>query len=431
MTTPTIDDAIAQANTLLATEQILARPSVTRVSTLKAAANTPALQSWAAVGAYNVQTVVAGLPFRGTAPNTASDIASEIGAWCGAAFDYANQRMFFTAGGGHGDGYANQVIDLVAEQGFSLLRDQTPFPPDQPTPGYAPLNVQSPFLPTRGDGFYIPAGATSAVQVVPMIGKASIYFDGAPASRHTYGGECWLPTQQCVLLMSGSVWGAGGGYDSFVGWFDPVTRQWTRKADHPHPMSGLVSSYDALHDKVIYLSNGTAYWMQYDPATDTHKRLDNNAAPWTSGIGGPFMQVCCAPDGYAYAVVKSGFGGTPSQQAVGATPNSILRLKLGQSTAQPVQVVQTTGDPTIMNSASPGMEYDPERNALVFFDARTPGAVAILNLSTFALTTQAITPVAGSASSTNGVWGKFRRYAPNKYVMVADAGTAPSLITLT
>ena len=391
--------------------------------------------AWSGPGQYNVSTIVAGLPFKGTALGPDAIIGSITLAWCGAAFDYATSTMHIVAHGGHGDSWLNESYAIqVPNGGWVKTRAQTSFPPDQHVAGYAPvngINVGQDRLPTRGDGFYIPAGATSATQVTPFVNNASVYFDGAPCSRHTYGGECWLPTQQRVLLMTGATWGGGGGYDWYVGWFDPATGSWTRKANHPQPYNGLVSSYYAGGDKVIWCSNGTAYCYAYDPATDTHTRLDSGAAPFGRGFGGPFTQICCAPDAssglwYVYMVMKGGMASIP-----GCTVNSILRLKLGQGTRQAWEIVNVTGDVTGMNGNCPGIEYDPDKQALVFYAASDPSNYSVLRLTDFAIERVPIQGAAPNVSATSsGIWGRFRRYAPHSYVLFNSPVLPLSLITL-
>ena len=92
-----------------------------------------------------------------------------------------------------------------------------------------------------------------------------------------------------------------------------------------------------------------------------------------------------------------------------------------------------TGDTSIMYSMSPGMEYDPDLNAFVFWSWQFPASLSILDLSTFAITT---VPIAGTAptatqvaDSSAGVWGRFRRVSKGVYCVMVSANAPMYLIT--
>lgn len=353
-------------------------------------------------------------------------------AWNGAAFDYATGTMHIVVPGGHTDSWLNQSFACDVSTGTWRVTDtQSAFPPDQHVAGYAPTYDDAGTQPTAGTGFL----ADGKTPVTPHVNHAIQYFDGKPASRHIYGGSCWLPTQQRVLLISGSNWQSGAA-DFFVGWFDPVAGKWTRKANAPLAYDGISSARDSVRDLVYWNRSGTQYVYAYNPATDAHTLVGSHftspADPLDSDFG-PQVSICCdGPCTYLYATIYKGWiARSPTLPA--AYQNAIVRMKLGQSGLQTWQPVTVTGDTSILYSMSPGMEYDPERNALVFWSHQFPTSLGILDLTTFVMST---VPIAGTgptatelSDTSSGVWGRFRRVAPNSYVLMASANAALYRIT--
>ena len=345
-------------------------------------------------------------------------VGSIVSAWNGAAFDYATSTMHICSAGGHGDSWNNQCYALPIPGGpWRVTKPQTVWPPDTHHDTYQPVNRYAQTIPTAGNGY----DQTGTYPVQPWVNNAQMYTDGAPMSKHVYGALVWLPIQQRVMLHAGSDF-PGGSSDNYCGWFNPVDGTWTRKANCPRSEPGQCSDYDAVRNKVVYNVIGTEFVYVYDPAADTHTKIGPiNTDPLSAGVGGPYCQAKVVGD-YFYLTTQHGFT---------AYPNSIVRMKLGQplSPLQRWEPVAFSGDSTAVFGNCPGMEYDPERNALVFWAVEDPGNVSILSLATFAVTKQPITaPV--TTDTTRGVWGRFRRYAPNQYVLIVSSALSPSFITL-
>ena len=350
-------------------------------------------------------------------------------AWNGAAFDYATGTMHMVVPGGHTDSWINQSFACDVMTGTWRKTDgQTAFPPDQHVPGYAPTYDDAGTTQTLGTG-YLADGKTP---VTPHLNHAIVYFDGKPASRHTYGAPCWLPTQQRVFLISGSNWQSGAG-DFFCGWFDPVAGVWTRKNNTPLSFDGISSVYDSLRDLIYWNRSGTEFVYAYNPATDGHTKIGAKAGDPLNADFGPQVQICC--DGnfnYLYATIYKGWiARSPTLPATYA--NAIIRMKLGQTGLQGWEPVAVTGDTSIMYSMSPGMEYDPDLNAFVFWSWQFPGSLSILDLATFAITT---VPIGGTpptptqvADSSSGVWGRFRRISKGRYCVMVSANAPMYQIT--
>jgi len=355
-------------------------------------------------------------------------IADITNAWNGAAFDYATATMHLVGPGGHSDSWVNQCFACDVTTGtWRVTGTQTPWPPDQHVPGYAPTEIDG-VTPTAGNGYE----SNGTTPVTPFVNKGIVYFDGKRSSRHNYGGTVYLPTQKQVLGISGSSWNNGDG-DLYCGWFDPVAGNWTRKGNLPGSYDGISSAYDSVRHLVYWNRSGTEFVTAYDPAADTHTRIGTTSPDRLNADYGPYLQMCCdGPCDYVYATLMGGWiKKNPNLPA--AYANAIIRMPLGKSTLQVWQPVTVTGDTSIMYANCPGFEYDPDLNAFVFWSPATPASLSILDLSTFAITT---VPIAGTVPTTaqladcaHGTWGRFRRVSKGLYCVMVSANAPMYLIT--
>lgn len=360
-----------------------------------------------------------------TGPTSIRDITN---AWNGASFDYAKGMMHLVGPGGHTDSWINQCFACDVKAGtWSVTGTQTPWPPDKHVAGYAPTYSDRTTL-TNGNGYEL----DGKTPVTPWVNNAVVYFDGKPASRHTYGGRIWLPTQQRVLTLSGSCWYSGSG-DYYCGWFDPSSDTWTRKGNLPYYYDGISSAYDSVRDVVYWNRQGTEYVYAYNPVADTHTKVGSAVGDPLNADYGVNIQLCCdGPCSYVYATIMGGWlKKNPNLPA--AYANAIVRMPLGKSTPQAWQPVAVTGDTTIMYGRSPGFEYDPDLNAFVFWSADYPASLSILDLTTFAIST---VPIAGTAPTSTqiadsqaGIWGRFRRVSQGLYCVMISANAPMYLIT--
>lgn len=405
-TMPTIDTVIADLQTALADAESISAP--------------PKTWTFSQVGSPLAPFVDATSwhPYVGKV--AATMISNITGAWNGAAFDYATGTMHLVGAGGHSDSWINQCFACDVSTGtWRVTGTQTPWPPDQHIPGYAPTENDG-VTPTSGNGFE-PNGTTP---VTPFVNKGIVYFDGKRSSRHNYGGTIWLPTQKQVLGLSGSSWNNGDG-DLYCGWFDPVAGSWTRKGNLPTNYDGISSAYDRVRDLVYWNQAGTENIYAYNPATDTHTRIGTAVGDKLNADYGPYLQMCCdGPCDYVYATLRGGWlAKNPNLGPVYA--NAIVRMKLGQSTPQPWQPIVVNGDTTIMYGNCPGFEYDPDLNGFVFWTPEHPASLSVLDLSTFVINTY---PIAGTAPTstqladcTTGTWGRFRRVSTGVYTVMVSA----------
>jgi hypothetical protein len=382
-----------------------------------------------------------------TPPGT-GPLAGITWAWNGAAFDYVRGRMHIVCSGGHNDSWNNQSYAIQLPNGaWTQNSQQTPWPPDQHVTGYAPT-YQDGTTPTLGTGYEVDGSpVTPFVGGRPVNDGVAIYWDGRPASRHVNGGTVWLPDQQVVLLLGGSPWYFGTP-DRYVGWFFPDTGVWTRVNNIPHtvnPHMGIDAVYDDTRGVVFWQNDGGASVMMYDPQTDTHTKIgptisDPIAANITGGNGrmgitadGQWLYLVYGNDNQsdpANIGYNNPLGGFVNRQP-GLDPsynNAILRMRLtgNWSVKEDWQPMQMTGDTTgAIWGYMPGMEYDPDTNSFVFWAVNDPNYLSILSLDSFfcrrVLIANGTAPtIAQLHDSAFGIWGRFRRYAPNSYYLMVS-----------
>jgi hypothetical protein len=231
-----------------------------------------------------------------------------VAAWSGGVADTQRNRLVVW-GGGHQDYYGNEVyaLDLNA---VKMLRLNEPSPPN-----------------TGGD----------CVETLS---------DGAPNSRHTYGGLAYIAHADQMFAFSGSL-ACGGGYFSDATWtLDFASMSWTQRDDGPTAVPGATSDYDPVTKKV-YLHDLDELWS-YDVDSDSYQLLESNNGEETdyhmTGVFDPGRKLWIM------------FGG--GQVRVHA---------IGNGSAGPMQIwdSQTTGCGPLQNADYPGLAYYPNEKVIV------------------------------------------------------------------
>jgi hypothetical protein len=240
-------------------------------------------------------------------PSAPGSPGSVMAAWSGGAVDTKRNRLFVW-GGGHGDYGGNElyIFDLAS---LAWARTWGPTA-DIPPAGY----------------------------------QVETYPDGNPASRHTYDGLAYLPTQDKFWTAGGSLWSGSGAGSAGTWTFDPVAFNWERRAQCPYYGVSVFSDYDPVSKK-IYHGSDKGLLAEYDPATDI----------WTT---------------------KAEINGLPlGEEAVGAIdPVARVFVILGNGTLMTyhletgvVQVRTTQGPQNVVNTRGPGLLYDPVLKKIVGF----------------------------------------------------------------
>lgn len=277
-------------------------------------------------------------------------------SWSGGAFDTKRNRLIVW-GGGHNAYYGNELYALNL-QSFKMER--------LTDPGLPPASYE--------------------------LCSEAIANGAQPNSRHTYGGLAYIPTTDQFFINGGAIACGASGRSTATWTFDFTALTWQNRNPGgvtPAWWEGKVSDYDPNTQKV-YLHDAE-YLNVYDPAANTWQRLSPYEWP-------PL-------DGHQTAVID------PKRRKfviVGAGAMMMYDLSAGSTYTR--TNLTTTGGDALVNSAYPGLAYDPVSDRIVGWNGGD--TVYSLNLDTNVWTP--ITYPGGpsapsrSGSGTHGRW----RYAP-------------------
>lgn len=189
-----------------------------------------------------------------------------------------------------------------------------------------------------------PARRLTDPSVYPLTtaGTTDVLADGRPASRHTYDNQIYLPDQDAVFLVGGSLWKSGTwGRTSWF--FHRQTNQWERRADCPH--SGVFQlDWDPVLKLVVARSGNGGTIVTYNPVT--------NGWTWRKGgLGGTASERTgvLVPEDRKFYYVGWTYG-TPSE-------NNLLRTVDLNTWSHSVQT--TTGATAMCAVRGPGLCYVP------------------------------------------------------------------------
>jgi hypothetical protein len=233
-------------------------------------------------------------------------------------------------------------------------------------------------------------------EAVPCV---SIYPDGTPVSRHTYGLPIYLPNQDVFFAcpMVGRFCG-GSGADPHTWYFDFEGGQWINKNPGGIQVNGQ--------------HGGTVY----DPVT-------NKVYGWStsySGQGGFFAYDVAANRWDNLNPSRSNFWGAPNGALdtkrnriviIGANGGEIKVIDLSDP-SYTIQSIATSGGGSNVLNGQPGVVYDPVVDRIVAWDG---GPVWVMHPENWTWTQKATCP---QAATGNGTYGRFA-YSPseNAYVV--------------
>jgi hypothetical protein len=287
-----------------------------------------------------------------------------VGAWSGGAFDTKRNRLILW-GGGHADYYGNELYALELNskpRRIVRLTDPSPFP--------------NPYVTTE------------------------VMSDGAPCSRHTYGGIAYIAHADRLFAYGGAKAGNGGG--STLTWtFDFATNRWQNmnpKGTAPGSANFdtiVAAAYDPVTRKV-FVRNSSSF-ASYDYDTNT----------WTTLKSGDPMSAFQAGDVTdVIDPVRRKF------VVVGPGPNGVRVIDLKGSGGYASVPLATTG---IYPSHAPGLAYHEPSGLIVAWDGSAdttvpPDTVYTLNLESATWTAYQY-PKPPFAPSSRGTFGRWQ-YSP-------------------
>jgi hypothetical protein len=281
-------------------------------------------------------------------------------AWNSAVMDTKRNRLIVW-GGGHNDYYGNELY-AVNLNDLSIQRLNDPGLPIQST--------------------------------VTGYGQPAIANGTQANSRHTYDGIAYMANLDKMFVQGGAPAGAFGGITNDTWTFDFATMQWQRMAPTgsiPAAVPGIVTAYDPNSGKIFVHDDANLY--AYDYATDNYQLLAvNNAIDY-------HLTAVIDPVRKKYVMIGGGQAWVYS-----IAPGSTYTR----------QALATTGGSTIINSAYPGLAYDPVSDRIVAWHGGD--TVYSLNLDTNVWTPSTIAGGPG-APQVNGTIKRWS-YSPASGVFV-------------
>lgn len=303
--------------------------------------------------------------------------ANVMDPWSGGAFDTKRNNLIVW-GGGHGDYVGNEVY-VFSLDSLKWFRLNAPSNPPAVDVAYAA--------------------------------------DGGPCSRHTYEYVEYMPGIDRFCSFGGAgFWQSGQTGTAHTDCFDFDSLKWTAYADVPERAHsiGAFAAVDPVTGHAWQHGAGGKMLIlaELDPVANAWTA---HSGMWTEGENDFSYGLTAAIDPVRRRFVAVGTG-------------VVWNWPLDSSAAQYAgSMMQTTGDTEIINTNSPGLEYDPISDKFV---AWSGGAdVYLLDMDTRVWTkqapaaTNAVTP---TAAAQWGTFGRFR-YCPQKNVFVTVNRTGENI----
>jgi len=278
--------------------------------------------------------------------------SSVVSAWSGAAYDSRRHRLL-VFGGGHRNYCGNEVYAFdVHALAWTRLTEPSPPPFDRDPLG-----------------------------------------DGAPASRHTYDGLQYSPRADRMIAFGGSR--STDGHETRLTWlFDPEARTWRNAEPAGSPPGAgqaynLSSAYDAATDRMLMRDPRAIYAL--DLAANTWTKLADAPHTWSQQRG-----------------------------AIDPTRRLYFTIGAGEFTVFDIDKQRdvtsewsTQGADGLIGAPAPGLDYDPDTDALVGWSGGAPYILA-LNGRRW---TRSAAPGAPAAQQPFGTFGRWR-YVPDLHAFI-------------
>jgi hypothetical protein len=323
-----------------------------------------------------------------------SNCHSLIDAWSGGVADAARNRLIIW-GGGHNDYYGNEIyaLDLNTNK---LTRLNEPSPVNGNPPFHSPECVEA-------------------------------LSDGAPNSRHTYGGLAYIAHADRMFVFSGSLGCAGGGVGDDTWTLDLATLKWRRmdptgnKNAHPNPVYfDAMADYDPVTKLVFIDDRGSALWS-YSYERNTYTPLVD-----TPGLGLGSNAVV-DPKRRQFLIFGPDAKAKPSLHSVNIGSSGHYAMR--DLTAKAVGCDVLMGK----DADYPGLAYDPVIDRIVgWVNAVDTNSVYIYDPDKNTCTTRTFPGGPVVRPEARGVSGRWR-YFPGKgvFALVSDARQNAFLLRLT
>jgi len=337
----------------------------------------PSVLGWSTIPNSQLQSVCP----ANAAVHAIVGCAAVVEAWSGGVADTRRNRLIIW-GGGHGDYYGNEVyaLDLNA---LVMQRLNNPGPVDD------------------------------------VASCPEAYADGSPSSRHTYGALAYIAHADRMFVFGG---GKVCGNMSTGTWtLDLGTLKWqlmNPRGTIPQGGPGQVADYDP-NTKSVFLHDNVSGLYAYSYDTNTWKKIAEDSY----GID-YHMNGVIDPKRKRFIVIG----------AAGSRNGGIQVFSLKSGNRQNLTV---RGCADLLNSASPGLAYDPVRDRIVGWP-NFGNTVYLLDSDARSCTSQTFaggppdSHQDGLPSSTRGTFGRFR-YFPAKgvFAVVNDADIDAHILRLT
>jgi hypothetical protein len=240
------------------------------------------------------------------------------------------------------------------------------------------------------------------------------YGTNDPASVHSYGAVCWMPSVSRVWSGGGIYWSPGGSSSPQVGfWWDPAGLAWTEKAGRPGGY-GCVTGWDSVGVRMIMRISASVY--AYDPTLE-------NGGPNASAYTKLFDQSAGVTSGSPLAI------DAPNRKAYRIEQNVGLRMIDFNNLSVKERTLVTTGDTAIHGTTAPGLIFADNR-LIALGPSSVAGRFAVYTASVEGRGLSGQPPVqwvrdpvdanepAVGITKHNGIWNNFFGPVASKYYFV-------------
>jgi hypothetical protein len=320
----------------------------------------PAGQGWLAIPNTKIQSVCAGNNGFPQVLGT-TGCPAITAAWSGAVFDSRRNRMI-VFGGGHNDYFGNEL--------------------------YA-INLQSASVERLTDpGLPLAAGCSESVANGTQ-----------PNSRHTYDGIEYIESTDEMFVFGGSLACGSGEFGADTWTYDFGAQRWQRRTPSgPTPWgdAGIMTAYDPVTGRVFL--HDRQYLYSFDSQSNSYTRLSS------SNAGLSYYGAATIDPKRRLFLIFTGSG--------------MFSYSIDTGSSYQMQSFNTSGGNSVVNSAYPGVVYDPLTDRVVGWSQASGDSVYSLNVDTRQWSQ--ISYSGGPRAVGNGTHGRFQYSAASGVFVLAN-----------